>query len=179
MPAIVVSPLARIAEMAVRHGCRDMLSLLARGQAFHRPGVIAAARHRVIDVNDMTADAGQADTAAGLILPADHHVAAIIDFARRWDKQAPLLIHCWMGVSRSPAAAVIAGLAVAPETGDAALAAALRRASPHATPNSLMIAIADRLLGRGGALVEAIAAIGRGAEADGDAPFVLPLPPGR
>lgn len=36
MTAIVVSPLQRIAEMAVRHGCREMLSLLAKGQNFHR-----------------------------------------------------------------------------------------------------------------------------------------------
>ena len=37
MPVIVVSPLSRIAEMAVRHRAREMISLMAKEQAFHRP----------------------------------------------------------------------------------------------------------------------------------------------
>ncbi len=54
MTGIVVSPLRRIAEMAVRHGCREMLSLLAKGQDFHRPAVIDQAKHLKIGVNDIT-----------------------------------------------------------------------------------------------------------------------------
>jgi hypothetical protein len=37
MSAIIVAPLARIAEMAVRHGAREMISLMAKEQTFHRP----------------------------------------------------------------------------------------------------------------------------------------------
>lgn len=170
MSAIVVAPLARIAEMAVRHKAREMISLMAEGQDFHRPAVIAADRHLRLGMNDITF----AGTGA-LVAPQEHHVAEIIRFARAWDRSAPLLVHCWMGVSRSPAAAVIAALAVAPEEDDAALAARLRAASPFATPNSRLIEIGDAMLGRNGRLVAAIRAIGRGADADGNAPFVLPL----
>ncbi len=171
MTAIVVSPLSRIAEMAVRHRAQEMVSLLAAGQEFHRPAVIRKDRHLILGVNDITF-AGTGD----LIAPGEAHVAGIIDFARSWDRSAPLLIHCWMGVSRSPAAALIASLAVHPEEEDDALAARLRAASPYATPNARLIEIADFMLERQGRLIQAVKAIGRGADADGNAPFVLPLP---
>ena len=101
------------------------------------------------------------------------HVAAIVDFARSWDRSAPLLVHCWMGVSRSPAAALIAALASDADLDDEALARNLRRASPQATPNSRLVEIGDALLGRDGRLVAAVKAIGRGADYQGEAPFIL------
>ncbi|MFT4181029.1 MAG: tyrosine phosphatase family protein [Rhizobium sp.] len=170
MTAIVVSPLARIAEMAVRHGAREMISLMAKEQAFHRPAVIKADRHLLLGMNDISF-AGTGD----LVAPQETHVREIIDFTRRWDRASPLLIHCWMGVSRSPAAALIAALAVHPEEEDAALVRRLRTASPYATPNARLVAIGDEILGRKGRLADAVKAIGRGADADGNAPFVLPL----
>ncbi|MCZ4089828.1 tyrosine phosphatase family protein [Sinorhizobium psoraleae] len=172
MTGIVVSPLARIAEMAVRHGCREMLSLLAKGQDFHRPAVIDRAKHLTIGVNDISF-AGTGD----LIAPQEEHVRRIIDFARDWDRTRPLLIHCWMGVSRSPAAALIAALAVEPDQDDDALAARLRRVSPFATPNLRLVEIGDEALSRQGRLVAAVRSIGRGADADGNAPFMLPTRP--
>ncbi|MDI7861126.1 tyrosine phosphatase family protein [Rhizobiaceae bacterium n13] len=168
MPTIIVSPLARIAELAVKHGAREMVSLMAANQAFHRPAVIERTRHLLLGVNDITF-AGTGD----LVAPQERHVAEIIAFARGWDQSAPLLIHCWMGVSRSPAAAVIAALALDPEQDDGELAARLRAASPFATPNSRLIEIGDSMLGRGGRLASAIRTIGRGADADGNAPFLL------
>ncbi|MBP1882824.1 tyrosine phosphatase family protein [Sinorhizobium mexicanum] len=168
MTGIVVSPLARIAELAVRHGCREMVSLLAKGQDFHRPAVIDRAKHLTIGVNDINF-AGTGD----LIAPQEEHVRQIIDFACNWDRTRPLLIHCWMGVSRSPAAALIAALAVEPDQDDAALVARLRRVSPYATPNPRLVEIGDETLSRKGRLVDAVRSIGRGADADGNAPFML------
>ncbi|MGY5780659.1 tyrosine phosphatase family protein [Rhizobium sp. LEGMi135b] len=170
MTAIVVSPLARIAEMAVRHGAREMISLMAKEQNFHRPAVIKAERHLLLNMNDISF-AGTGD----LVAPQETHVRAIIDFATGWDRSAPLLIHCWMGVSRSPAAALIAALAVHPEEDDLMLVRRLRASSPFATPNARLIAIGDELLERRGRLVAAVKEIGRGADANGNAPFMLPL----
>jgi predicted protein tyrosine phosphatase len=143
-----------------------MISLIAERQDFHRPGVIDPARHLTVAVNDI-AFAGR----DGLVAPEESHVAAIIAFARAWDQASPLLVHCWMGVSRSPAAALIAALAVAPHLDDLELARQLRMASPQATPNARLVEIGDRMLGRGGRLVAAVKAIGRGADYSGDAPF--------
>ncbi|MGV8939537.1 MAG: tyrosine phosphatase family protein [Allorhizobium sp.] len=170
MTMIIVSPLSRIAEMAVRHKAREMISLLAEKQDFHRPAVIDAKRHLTLGLNDISFD-----SKGPLVAPQDAHVRQIIDFSRDWDRSAPLLIHCWMGVSRSPAAALISILAVLPEQDDFELAARLRTASPQATPNARLIEIADRMLARDGRLVAAVKAIGRGADADGNMPFVLAL----
>ncbi|MDX3927319.1 MAG: tyrosine phosphatase family protein [Shinella sp.] len=168
MGTIVVSPLPKIAEMAVRHHCREMVSLIAPKQDFHRPAVIDGTRHLIVGVNDI-AFAGTGD----LVAPQETHVEAIIAFARGWDRNAPLLIHCMMGVSRSPAAALVAALAVEPDQDEDALAARLRAASPQATPNARLVAIGDSLLSRGGRLAAAVKRIGRGADYVGDCPFVL------
>ncbi|NTG49140.1 protein tyrosine phosphatase [Agrobacterium rhizogenes] len=170
MTVIIVSPLARIAEMAVRHGASEMISLMAKEQSFHRPAVIKADRHLLLGMNDISF-AGTGN----LVAPQETHVRDIIDFARSWNRTAPLLIHCWMGVSRSPAAALIAALAVHPEEDDMVLTRRLRAASPYATPNTRLVMIGDEVLGRKGRLVDAVKAIGRGADADGNMPFVLPL----
>ncbi|MGG7518875.1 tyrosine phosphatase family protein [Allorhizobium undicola] len=170
MSFIIVSPLARIAEMAVRHGARDMLSLMAENHDFHRPAVIDATRHLQLQMNDISfAGTGK------LIAPQQDHVRQIIAFAESWNQATPLLIHCWMGVSRSPAAAVIASLCLYPKQDDEEIAQRLRRSSPFATPNIRLIEFADAMLGRQGRLVAAIRALGRGQDADGNAPFVFAL----
>ena len=172
MGTIVVAPLGKIAELAVRHRCREMLSLVAPSQTFHRPAVIDGARHLIVGVNDI-AFAGTGK----LVAPGEEHVAAILDFARGWDRQAPLLVHCMMGVSRSPAAALLAALAVAPDQDDHELVQRLRRASVQATPNARLIEIGDRVLDRGGRLVAAVKAAGRGADYIGDSPFAFSAVP--
>jgi len=174
MSRIVVAPLTKIAELAVRHGCREMVSLVAPRQDFHRPAVISAGRHLILGVNDI-AFAGTGK----LVAPGEEHVAAILAFARGWDRQVPLLVHCQMGVSRSPAAALLVALAVEPDQDDHALAARLRQASVQATPNARLVEIGDHVLGRGGRLVAAVRTIGRGADYVGDSPFVFSAAPER
>ena len=69
MTAILVSPLARIAEIAVRHGAHEMISLMAKEQNFHRPAVIRADRHLLLTMNDISF-AGTGD----LVAPQETHV---------------------------------------------------------------------------------------------------------
>ncbi|MTI18711.1 protein tyrosine phosphatase [Rhodobacteraceae bacterium RKSG542] len=109
----------------------------------------------------------------GLVAPSEDDVAAIIAFARNWPKHKPLLCQCWFGVSRSTAAAVIVKAACEPDACTDSIALELRKAAPFATPNPLMIAHADKLLGRQGALIEAVSKIGRGAETSCGTPFLL------
>ena len=62
--------------MAVRHGCTEMLSLVAKGQDFHCLGVIAKAWHLTLGMNDITfAGTGE------LIAPQEEHVQQIVAFA--------------------------------------------------------------------------------------------------
>jgi predicted protein tyrosine phosphatase len=74
------------------------------------------------------------------------------------------VIHCWAGVSRSTAAAFITACALAPERPEAEIADALRAASPMATPNARLVAVADEMLGREGRMIAAVGRIGRGAD---------------
>jgi hypothetical protein len=68
---------------------------------------------------------------------------------------AHLLIHCHIGISRSTATAII--LMVQDNPGrEAESFAHLKAIRPYSWPNSRMIAMADALLGRKGALVEAM-----------------------
>ncbi|WP_054161512.1 hypothetical protein [Rhodopseudomonas sp. AAP120] len=109
------------------------------------------------------------------VAPDGAIVQRIIDFARGCSAEDDVLVHCWMGVSRSPAAAYVIACERAPGD-EVIIAGALRRASPTATPNKLIVALADDLLGRSGRMVDAIAGIGRGREVDGEVPpFELPF----
>ena len=76
---------------------------------------------------------------------------------------------------RSTAAAFIAACALDPSRHEASIADALRAASPSATPNPRLVAVADAMLGREGRMIAAIQAIGRGAEAFEGTPFRLDI----
>ena len=80
----------------------------------------------------------------------------LIALARRWDRKAPVLIHCNQGVARSMAAAYILMCAVEDEHCEKDIAERLRKAAPHADPNLLLVSEADSLLDRDDRMVEAI-----------------------
>lgn len=169
MPSLHVCPLSRLSETVSATGASHVLTLATVGTNPERPPYIAAGNHVVIGVSDIAAPRD------GHVLPAEDHVADILAFIRRWPREKPLVVHCYAGISRSPAAAYIAACALAPERDEGAIADALRAASPSATPNRLLVEIADRLLGRSGRMVAAIERIGRGADAFEGTPFRLTL----
>jgi len=169
MPRIHVCPLARIDEIVGQTGARSLVTLLNPGTPVERPAAIAPERHLYIGVGDIV------EELPGHVLPDETHVEALLGFVRAWDRAAPLLIHCFAGVSRSTAAAFIAACALAPARDEGEIARALRAASPTATPNARLVALADAALGRGGRMKDAIAAIGRGEECLEGVPFALEL----
>ncbi len=85
-------------------------------------------------------------------------------FGRGWTGASPLLLSCELGISRSTASAFALACQAMPDMAEAALAEALRQAAPCATPNPLLVALADDALGRAGRMIEAVRAIGRGAD---------------
>lgn len=171
MPHLAVCSLSRLAETARVQNAEEMITLLSSQNEIDLPSGIRRDRHLFLDMNDISI------ATEGLRAPHEQHIEQLIDFARNWDRSAPLLIHCWMGISRSTAAAYIIASALNPGTREMGLALELRRRSPSATPNAHMIALADALLARKGRMIAAIDHIGRGAEAFEGAPFVLPLEP--
>ncbi|MCS0502378.1 tyrosine phosphatase family protein [Ancylobacter mangrovi] len=166
---IHVCPLSRLEETVTRTGAGHVLSVINTGTPVALPACVAPGNHLFVGFNDITAPQD------GLIHPAAEHVEAILGFTRRWPRRAPLVVHCFAGISRSTASAYIAACALNPGRDEAGIARALRLASPIATPNALLVALADEALGRKGRMVEAIAAIGRGEEAMENVPFELAL----
>lgn len=162
---LIVSPLPQVERLLAEHRPSHLVTLAS-------PGAEAAfeAEHRLdLRFNDIAAPR------EGLVAPSLEHVEALIEFAQGWNGARPLLIHCWAGVSRSTAAAYVVACARTAPGREGEWAARLRDAAPTATPNPLIVAHADRLLDRGGAMVRAVEAIGRGAETDWGAPFELDL----
>ncbi|WP_292037029.1 MULTISPECIES: tyrosine phosphatase family protein [unclassified Brevundimonas] len=167
---LIVAPLHQVAALAVRHRPSHLISLASPNHV-DPPLVDLTVRRLDLRFNDIAA------SREGLIPPSEADVVALLAFADDWDGADPLLLHCWAGVSRSTAAAYAIACALTAPGGEADWALRLRRAAPTATPNPLIVALADRLLGRGGAMVRAVAAIGRGAETTWGAAFELDLPP--
>lgn len=161
--------MTRVEATIVSSGARHLVSLLAAGTEFARPHAIAADDHLLLTMNDIVAEQD------GLTSPGQSHVDALLGFAARWDQATPLVINCFAGISRSTAAAYIVAAALAPHRDEDELARALRRLSPSATPNLLLVGIADARLKRDGRMVAAITGIGRGADAYEGTPFALPI----
>ncbi|MGO9421260.1 tyrosine phosphatase family protein [Roseiarcus sp.] len=169
MPRLHVCSLARISETVTRTGARSLVTLISPGTPVPRPIEIAPHRHRYIAVHDIIAPN------PGEVFPEREHLDDLLDFVRDWDRAEPMVIHCFAGVSRSTAAAFIAACALNPARDEFAVARALRAASPTATPNARLVALADHALERGGRMTAAIVEIGRGEMCFEGAPFTLDL----
>ncbi len=145
-----------------------VLGLLSPGQ--DEIALPAPAAHRLeLRFNDINAPR------EGLVAPNETALRAILDFAASWDAAAPFLIYCFAGISRSTAAAFAIACQRAPRMAEEAIAQRLRHASLSATPNPLMIALADGILNRQGRMTDAAASIGRGEDFSAGQAFELAL----
>lgn len=169
MPTLHVSSLSKLHDTVASVGATHVVTLINASTLVERPAGIAPERHLFLGLSDIVSPMD------GHIVPAEAHVSRFLDFIRDWRRSGPLVIHCWAGISRSTAGAYIAACALAPERDEEVIAAALRAASPSATPNARLVALADAMLGRDGRMIAAIARIGRGADAFEGTPFELAL----
>ncbi len=165
---IHVCSLSRLHETVEETGARHVVSLLG-DEAIERPVAIVPENHLWLRLHDISAPLD------GYIVPGEQHVADLLNFVRGWDRRAPLVMHCYAGISRSTASAFASVCALSPHRDERSIAQALRLASPTATPNIRIVSLADRLLGRGGRMTSAIETIGRGILASEAEPFRLDL----
>jgi predicted protein tyrosine phosphatase len=153
-----------------QHRARHVVSLLKDQDKVFCPEGVARENHLWLGMDDIASEI------EGMVPPGAQHVAQLIGFLERWDRIAsPLVVHCFAGISRSSAAAFIAACATAPDRDEAEFARRIRAASPTASPNPRLVALADDYLGRRGRMRRAIAGIGPGHMAYEAEPFVLPL----
>ncbi len=169
MPRIHVCSLQRVAETVRETGARTLVTLIDKDTPVARPATIAAGDHLFVGISDIV------EHIDGHVLPHETHIDTFLAFVRRWDRRAPIVIHCYAGVSRSTAAAFIAACALVPDHSEQIFAMRIREASPTATPNTRLVALADIALDRDGRMVAAVEAIGRGLECFEGVPFALDL----
>jgi predicted protein tyrosine phosphatase len=166
---IHVCSLARLHATVEETGARHVVSLISDEAIVERPVAVAPENHLWLRLHDISTPLD------GYIVPDERHVADLLNFVRAWDRRAPLVVHCYAGISRSTASAFASVCALSPHRDERSIAQALRQASPTATPNIRIVSLADRLLGRGGRMVAAIETIGRGILAFEAEPFRLEL----
>src|SRR5689334_21203280 len=166
---IHVCSLARLHDTVRETGARHVVTLIKDVTLVHRPASITPENHLLLDMDDIN------EHIEGYVAPAEEHVGDLIRFVRAWPREAPLVVHCYAGISRSTAAAFATACALNPQRNEAAIARAIRDASPTAMPNIRIVTLADRLLGRDGRMVAAVQAIGPGVMAYASEPFRLEL----
>jgi predicted protein tyrosine phosphatase len=166
---IHVCSLARLHSTVEQTGARHIVTLLGVEDYIERPSSVPADNHLFLRMHDIS------EPLDGHVAPDAEHVANLVRFVRGWDRAMPLVVHCWAGISRSTAAAFVSVCALSPERDERAIAWAIRRASPTATPNLRIVTLADEMLERDGRMVAAIEAIGRGQSAGEGVPFRLDL----
>ena len=159
MPDLYISNLEEMPRHVHATGASHLLSLVIPEDNPATPLGVRPEHHLFIGCHDIV------EPYPGAVLPNAGHVRLIVNFAAAWDGSAPMLVHCFAGVSRSTAAALI--VACVHEKGrEHELARRLRAAAPHAQPNRQIIALGDAALGCDGALVSAVESMGIGAWLD-------------
>jgi predicted protein tyrosine phosphatase len=166
---IHVCSLARLHATVDETGARHIVTLLRLTDRVERPGHIHPANHLVLAVDDIS------EPMDGHTVPATEHVERLIDFVGAWDRAAPMVVHCYAGISRSTAGAFVAACLLNPSRDEQQIAWDIRRASRTAQPNARIVSIADRLLKRQGRMVRAVETIGPGHFAEEGVPFRLDL----
>lgn len=153
---IHVCSLAALPSTVQSTGASHILTVMGDIRRVQRPASVHEANHLMISMDDIN------EPADGLVTPSEDHIEKVLAFVRGWDRQAPLVVHCFAGISRSTASAFAAACALNPHRDEVMIARQMRRASPTAFPNRLIVSLADRALDRNGRMLRALDEIGPG-----------------
>lgn len=165
---LYVCSLAKMPGLVEQVQASHLVSVINSDMDVQRPRQIEESNHLFLGMNDIVV------ATPGFEQASQQQVKSLISFIRHWDRQHPLVLHCWAGVSRSTASAYIASCALNPDMDEDVIAQDLRMASPSATPNQWLVSLADDILNRKGRMLAAIERIGRGANCyEGDI-FAMP-----
>jgi predicted protein tyrosine phosphatase len=166
---IHVCSLARLHSTVTETSARRIVTLMKDVSMVKRPESVLAGDHLLLDMDDIS------EPIDGYVLPGEMHVTQLIDFVSGWDRSAPLVVHCYAGISRSTAGAFITACTLNPARDERTIARLIRDASPTAQPNIRLVSLADRALGRNGRMIEAVMEMGPATTAYEGVPFRLDL----
>ena len=151
---IHVCSLAALPDTVKATGASHVLTVMANVDQVQRPESVLPANHLKISMDDIT------EQMDGFVAPSDSHIEQVLNFVRGWDRGAPLVVHCYAGISRSTASAFAAVCALNPHRDEISIARQIRAASPIAQPNRLIVGLADKALGREGRMLRALDEMG-------------------
>jgi predicted protein tyrosine phosphatase len=150
-------------------GASHVLTVMANVDQVQRPESVLPANHLKVQMDDIT------EAMDGFVAPSDLHIEQVLNFVRGWDRNAPLVVHCYAGISRSTASAFAAACALNPHRDEIAIARQIRAASAIASPNRLIVSLADKALGREGRMLHALDQMGPGSMDVVGRPFRIDL----
>jgi predicted protein tyrosine phosphatase len=151
---IHVCSLAALPDTVKLTGASHVLTIMAKVEQVQRPQSVLEINHLKVQVDDIT------EPMEGFVAPDDTHIERVLNFVRGWNRNAPLVIHCYAGISRSTASAFAAACALNPHRDEISIARQIRAASPIAAPNRLIVSLADKALGREGRMLRALDEMG-------------------
>ena len=122
---IHVCSLAALPETVKATGASHVLTVMARVDQVQRPDSVLEANHLRVQVDDIV------EPIDGFVAPSDIHIERVLNFVRGWDRRAPLVVHCYAGISRSTASAFAAACMLNPHRDEMAIA----RADPRRLPD--------------------------------------------
>ena len=166
---IHVCSLAALPDTVKATGASHILTVMANVNQVQRPASVLEANHLKVSMDDIT------EQMDGFVAPCDAHIERVLNFVRGWDRSAPLVVHCYAGISRSTASAFAAACALNPHRDEMSIARQIRQASPTAFPNRLIVTLADKALGREGRMLRALDEMGPGAMTVEGRPFRVDL----
>src|SRR5271168_5237744 len=166
---IHVCSLAALPETVRLTGASHVLTVMAKVDQVERPASVKPGNHLKVAMDDIT------EPMDGYVAPSAHHIEQVLNFVRGWDRNAPLVIHCYAGVSRSTASAFAAACMLNPHRDEMSIARQIRVASPIASPNRLIVSLADKALGRDGRMLRALDEMGPGSMLVEGRPFRVDL----
>jgi predicted protein tyrosine phosphatase len=166
---IHVCSLAALPSTVKATGASHVLTIMANVDQVQRPVSVLPTNHLKVQVDDITEEID------GFVAPSSAHIEQVLNFVRGWDRRAPLVVHCYAGISRSTASAFATVCALNPHRDESAIARQIRAASPMAAPNRLIVSLADKALGREGRMLRALDEMGPGSLTTESRPFRLDL----
>lgn len=164
-----VCSLAALPDTVRATGASHVLTVMANVDQVQRPPSVLPANHLKVSMDDII------EQMDGFVAPNETHIERVLAFVRGWDRRAPMVVHCYAGISRSTASAFATVCALNPHRDEMSIARLIREASPIAAPNRLIVSLADKALGRDGRMVRALDAIGPGAMMVDSVPFRIDL----
>jgi predicted protein tyrosine phosphatase len=164
-----VCSLAALHDTVKDTGASHILTVMANVAQVQRPRSVLEANHLRVQMDDVT------EHIDGFVAPSEIHIEQVLGFVRGWDRSAPMVIHCYAGISRSTASAFAAACMLNPHRDEAEIARQIRAASPIAQPNRLIVGLADKALGREGRMLRALDEIGPGCMTVEGRPFRIDL----